>query len=400
MASIERVMVAPAVLEWARRTAGFDVRSAAARLHVPEARLEAWENGSVKPTVTQLRSLASLYKRPLVVLLLPIPPKDFDALHDFRRKGAEPEGKAQWSPALHAEFKRAISQREVLLELSEVAPGVVERQTHRFSFAISEPAEGAGQQLRDLLGMNEWKAATWADPRIALRNAIEAAERLGVLVLQSRDVTIGEMRGFSISNWPYPVVVLNGSDWPRPRLFTLLHELCHLGLNSGGLCDLHEQRSGERRTEDHVEHYCNNVGAAALMPWPLLLRDADIAGAQQDHEWTLDELTTLGRRYGASSEAVLLRLVGLNLATWSLYWVRKAQLEAAYTEARQLEKERQQQSDGGPSYYTVKARNLGYRYVQSVIEAFQTHAISSLDVANYLDIRFDQLTKLEAAALR
>jgi len=43
---------------------------------------------------------------------------------------------------------------------------------------------------------------------------------------------------------------------------------------------------------------------------------------------------------------------------------------------------------------------LGYRYVQTVIEAFQTHAISSLDVADYLDIRFDQLAKLGAAAVR
>jgi hypothetical protein len=38
--------------------------------------------------------------------------------------------------------------------------------------------------------------------------------------------------------------------------------------------------------------------------------------------------------------------------------------------------------------------------VTSVLDAFYSRAISSLDVADYLDMRFDQLPKLETAVFR
>ena len=398
MAAVERVTVTPAVLEWARRTAGYDHKLAAKRLQVREERLQAWEEGTVKPTIAQLRKMSKVYKRPLVVLLLSDPPRDFEALRDFRRIGDD--DMSVWSPALHSEFKRALTQREVILELAELAPSSLPAESRRFRISSHEPVEEVGGRLRQLLEMDRWKSAVWADGRLALRSAIEATERLGVLVLQTRDVTIKEMRGFSVSEWPHPVIVLNGSDWPRPRLFTLLHELCHLGLNTGGVCDLHEVRNKRVRTEDRIEHYCNEVAAAVLMPRTRLLQDPDVSSVGSDHQWTLPELQNLSRRYGASSEAVLLRLVSLRRASWDLYWIRKPELEHEYAQARDREKERQRQADGGPSYYTVKARNLGRGYVQSVIEAFEARAISSFDVADYLDIRFDQLPKLEEAALR
>jgi Zn-dependent peptidase ImmA (M78 family) len=385
MAAIERVPVAPAVLAWARRTAGFDVATAAKRVQVKPERLAAWEDGSISPTITQLRNLSRLYKRPLVVLLLPEPPRDFDALRDFRRIG-DAAKTASWSPALHAEFKRALSQREVMLELAELAPSALPEAPEQFSFSRSAGAEQIGEELRALLGMDDWPAGTWSDPHLVLRRTIEATERLSVLVLQTRDVSIAEMRAFSISERPYPVVVLNGADWPRPRLFSLLHELCHLGLNMSSLCDLHE-----------VEHFCNQVAAAALMPRAQLLDDPAVRQRDAAYPWTITELVAAIRRYGVSSEAFLLRLVSLRRATWDTYWLRRPELEREYAEARERQKARQREGDGGPSYYTVKARNLGHGYVHSVIDAFQARAISSLDVADYLDIRFDQLPKLEEA---
>jgi hypothetical protein len=83
-----------------------------------------------------------------------------------------------------------------------------------------------------------------------------------------------------------------------------------------------------------------------------------------------------------------------------VYGRRKPELEQAYAEARQRQKDKQKESKGGPSYFTIKARNLGYGYVSSVLDAFHARAISSLDVADYLDIRFDQVSKLEQAVLR
>jgi Zn-dependent peptidase ImmA (M78 family) len=392
----ERIPIAAGILSWARRTSGYDVAAAAKRLNVKQERLEAWEAGDIQPTVNQLRQLASLYKRPLAVLLLPAPPKDFDALRDFRRTGDQQE--RRWSPALHAEYKRALTQREVLLEIEEFSPGSLHASHTDFQVHDELSAQAAGQRLRELLGMDMWPSSTWSNPRSLLRAALDATENLGVLVLQTRDVAISEMRGFSISEWPYPVIILNGADFPRPKLFTLLHELCHLARNSGGLCDLHEERRNQRRSEDdRLEHYCNEAAASALMPRTKILAEPEV---QQASNWSINKLADVGQRYGASAEALLLRLVSLNVVTWSRYWQLKPKLEAAYAEARQQQQERQRQAEGGPSYFVIKVRNLGRGYVQSVLDAFYSRAISSYDAADYLDVKFNQLPKLQEAVQR
>jgi transcriptional regulator with XRE-family HTH domain len=150
----ERISVAPQVLEWARHTSGLDAPTAAKRLQVRQERIIAWEQGSLQPTISQLRKMAKTYKRPLAVLLLPTPPKDFQPLRDFRRTG-DSAGRA-WSPALHAEFKRAVTQHEVILELAEIAPASLQVGETRFSLP-RQASEEAGNQLRALLHMDEWK---------------------------------------------------------------------------------------------------------------------------------------------------------------------------------------------------------------------------------------------------
>ncbi|BBU22144.1 Helix-turn-helix [Mycobacterium xenopi] len=73
-------------MQWARKSAGFhDISLAAKRLGTSEMTVSKWEDGSLQPTIKQLRKIAKTYKRPLAVLLLPEPPKEFDALRDFRR---------------------------------------------------------------------------------------------------------------------------------------------------------------------------------------------------------------------------------------------------------------------------------------------------------------------------
>lgn len=391
--SSDRVPAAPGVLVWARTSAGLTPELAAKRLAVSETTLSRWEAGEQAPTIKQLRKAGRLYRRPLAVLLLPEPPMDFQPLKDFRRFAGEAQ--PPLSPSLLAEFKRAVSQREVFLELADLAPSSVEATE---PLVVSDAStEDAAAELRMAIGLDR-RAPNWAQANPALSHCIARVERLGVLVIQTKGVETNEMRGFSISEWPFPVIALNGSDWPRPRLFTLIHELCHLVLNAGGLCDLHETRA-HRRDEDNVEHFCNQVAAAVFMPRATLLADPAVARFGADHEWTLDELRQLSQRYGPSSESVLLRLVSLDRATWDLYWTRKPELEAAYEQARREERERQKQAEGGPSFYVIKARDLGHGYVTSVLEAYDSRAITSLDVADYLDVRYDQLPKLQKAVL-
>ena len=186
---------------------------------------------------------------------------------------------------------------------------------------------------------------------------------------------------------------MNGSEFTRGRLFTLAHELAHLGLNAGGLCDLHEERRSDD-LEDRIEMYCNAVAAAALMPRDAVLSVPAIARATSGHAWSTDDLDSLARPFGTSAESLLLRLVGLGKANWDLYRDLKPEFQRLYGEA----KDRQRQSEGGPSYYVVKARDLGPGYIRAVLDAYRGRAITSFDVADYLDVRYEQIPRLEAAA--
>ncbi len=389
--SSERIAVSAEVIVWARKTAGWDSVRAAKRLGVSESMLLSWESGAKLPTIKQLRAIAELYKRPLAVLLLPKPPRDFDALRDLRTAG--PGGSERpWSPALHAEFKRANAQREVFLELREISPSVLPESHEQLRIAPAGASEDAAAHLRGFLGLGQW-GGRWQHAEKALKSAIAALESRGVIVIQTQRVAPEEARGFSVSAWPFPVVALNGADAVRGRLFTLFHELCHVALNASSLCDLHEKRS-RANDVDSLEHYCNEVAAAVLMPSNQVLANAQLAASGMNTKWTIPQLEDFARPFAASSEAFLLRLISLGKANWELYWQLKPEFERLYSEARARQREAQRASESGPSFYVIKARDLGHGYVSRVLEAFQSRAISTLDVADYLYVRYEQVPKL------
>jgi Zn-dependent peptidase ImmA (M78 family) len=124
-------------------------------------------------------------------------------------------------------------------------------------------AEQYGAAARELLGVTLAQQAAWRDPRRALNAWLDAVSRLDVLVLQAQSISVQEMRGFSISTDPLPVVVLNGGDFPRGRIFTLLHEFAHVLLHAEGVCDALPRRQARGPT-DEIEIFCNQVAAAVL----------------------------------------------------------------------------------------------------------------------------------------
>jgi Zn-dependent peptidase ImmA (M78 family)/DNA-binding transcriptional regulator YiaG len=382
----EGIEVEPSVLVWARKSIGLDEDRAAKKIGVVVGTLQKWESGESSPNLPQLRRAAAAYKRPLAVLLLPAPPRDFDALRDFRA-GPERISGVQ-SPELTAEYWRAMSQRDVILEIRDLG-GSGEEPPELPTLTLDAPTERAGATLHAWLDV----PTRWTRPALALAGWIAAAEDRGILVIQTHRVPTQEMSGFSVSTRPHPIVALNGSDYPRRRLFTLAHEMVHLALNAGGLCDLHEVQEAEA-VEDRIELYCNRVAAAALMPLDALAQVREFALAKADKRWTPEQLEDLAAPFGTSAESMLLRLVTLGKATWELYRGLKPRFEEAYAAARAEQKE----STGGPSFYVVKARDLGPGYVRTVLEAFRGRTITSLDVADYLDVRFEQIPKLELAA--
>ncbi len=385
-------LIKPELLIWARKSAGYGLEDAAKKLRVDKERLGAWEAGDARPTIAQLRAAAKLYRRPLAIFYLPEPPRDYQPLRDYRRLPDADLGKL--SPELLATIRRAHAVREAALELRELddedvaSPPTVDSR-------LRDP-ERLGEAARRLLGVTLEQQSIWGDPGRALSAWIDAVVRLDLLVLQAQSISIQEMRGFSVWMDPLPVIVLNGADFPRGRIFTLLHELAHLLLHTDGVCDAAPRRR-ELRPSDAVEILCNRAAAAALMPSQALTAEIGSRKPTPDGKWPDATLRSLSETFGVSQEAVVRRLYSLDLTTWGFLREKQAEYQAAYEafRAEQTRQRREEERAGGPSYYRMKVRDLGRPFIESALDAYNRRAITGSDLTEFLEIKINQLPKLE-----
>lgn len=381
------VEVAPSVLIWARESIGLSREQAAAKIDVFPSKIRYWEEGHGDPTLSQLRRIAEAYQRPLAALFLSEPPSETDSVPDYRLvpgKQGDP-----WSPALHEAFRRVRMQREVAIELAELREDVPTPLAVQLQSNLDP--EHAGELVRGWLGAPVPTTVAGQGEGNPLRRWSVLVEAKGVLVTQVQGIDLDEMRGLSISDQPFPVIVLNGKDAPGGKLFTLLHELVHVLLRSGGLCDLREARGQARTPSERIERYCNQVAAVALMPRSVLLTDPRVASASTSTTWADADLRELSRRFGASEEATLLRLVRLGRASEDDYRRRRKLYLKIYVARR----DKKPRAAGGLGYYQLKLRDFGHLYVRAVLNAYRDQDINGSEVADYLDMKLDHVAKLD-----
>lgn len=387
MPSPMRIPVKPEVMRWARETAGLDVPTAAQRIGVKPERVAAWENGEAVPTIKQVRTIAATYHRPLATLFMadPIADEKLAVLPDFRRSDHHTEILPN---ALQKAIMRAHRQRNALLEIAEDLELPPSETEAKFSLDSEMNEEDAGSELRRALAMDSLPATVVSRPEEFLRQLVRAAEQLNVTVTQVQRVAPQDMRGFSLGDGPCPIVALNGADWPRGKIFSLLHELCHVGFRSNGLCDL------EHRSSEAIERKCDGVAAAAIMPRAAFLQTV---GAVTGEGLSADTARSLGNAFGASGEAATLRMIELGRATWDDY----RRLKPAFDSAYQLYKSDEREKSAGteaPIFYQLKTRDLGRRFIHQVLEAHGEDVISSRDAAQLLEVSYDKIPKLARAA--
>ncbi|MFY9487206.1 MAG: XRE family transcriptional regulator [Solirubrobacterales bacterium] len=386
MTRTPEALIQPELMTWARKSAGYSPDQAAAKIRVAEERLIAWESGDQRPSIAQLRAAAKVYKRPLAIFYLPEPPVDYQPLTDFRRIPEADLGKL--SPSLIATIRRARALRENAIELREIADEPI-AASPTLEINSSDP-EIVAELARTMLGVDIQDQFGWASPEDALRSWTRAITELDVLVFQAQSIARDEMRGFSIFSDRLPLIVLNGSDFPRGKIFTLLHEFTHVLLHADGVCDVLPRRT-IRRPSDGVEVFCNQVAASILMP-----NDPFRAAAQSastNDAWDDQGLEKLSSQFAVSQEAVVRRLHGFGLVTWEFMVDKQREQKAAYRDYRA----RLSGSKGGPSPYTMKIRDLGRDYIELALNAYYQRSITGSVLSEFLEIKVNNVPKLERA---
>jgi Zn-dependent peptidase ImmA (M78 family)/DNA-binding XRE family transcriptional regulator len=384
MAHVE-ALANPKLLVWARESASLTEEAVARRIGVKAERIRAWESGQERPSVAQLRNFAAATKRPLAVFYLAEPPHTFDALHDFRA-GTGAEAPAVASPDLAFEIRKAYDRREWALELMsdlQLTP-----PTFNVRFSLDEDTEVAAGRIRSALGVRTEIQTQWRVDNEAFREWRGLLEQAGILTFQATDLELDEARGFSISLKPLPAVVVNIKDAYRGRIFTMLHEVTHLALNEGGICDLDDNQ--RRNASAQIEAYCNRVAGAILFPKNDLLSTHEVRNHRSgEMSWSDDEIRSLSRRFGGSREALLVRLLTLGRTTDTFYYKKRDAYHLEYT------KWREQRKEGFAPPHVVSLSSAGPLFTALVIENFNREHITASDVSDYLQVRVKHLPEIQ-----
>ncbi len=384
MAHVE-ALANPKLLVWARESASLTEEALAKKIGVKAERIRAWESGQERPSVAQLRNFAAATKRPLAVFYLAEPPATFDALHDFRA-GTSAGAPTAMSPDLTFEIRKAYDRREWALELMsdlQLTPAAFDVRLD-----LNGDSEVAGGEIRAALGVRTEMQSRWRADYEAFREWRALLEHAGILTFQATDLELDEARGFSISLKPLPAVVVNIKDAYRGRIFTLLHEITHIALNEGGICDLDDNQ--RRNASAKIEAYCNRVAGAVLFPKNDLLATSEVRNHRStDMTWSDGEIEALSRKFGGSREALLVRLLALNRTNERFYYRKRDEYQLAYAEWRKQRKE------GFALPHVVSLSSAGPLFTALVIENFNREHITASDVSDYLQVRVKHLPEIQ-----
>lgn len=368
-------LIKPKLLVWARESAGLSLQTAAERAKFEVETLKAWESEDSEetPSISQLRKLGEIYKRPIAVFFLAEPPQGFAPQREFRRLAGVLPGNE--SPELLLALREAIYRREAAMEVHNL----LGEEPHHLRMALHPQMnpEEAGRQIRDLLRIT-WKAQTeWVSAYEALNAWRSSMEALGVLVFQTSKVALEEMRGTCIPDQPLPVILLNSKDAPHGRIFSLLHEFAHVLLHGGGH---HTGRmSGARSPEEQpLEVAANAFAAAALLPaHPFLAIAEQYPQAARGDD---DSLRRLAQKVKVSPEVILRRLVTLRKAPEGTYRRKRDAWGATLWYVRPP-------SGGGPSPEVKTISNDGPGFTRLVLNAYDQRLISTNAAADYLGVK-------------
>lgn len=312
----------------------------ASELNIHSKNILDWEKERLQPNLKQLEQLAEHYGRGIDYFLreTPAPPEKIE----FRGKPGQ-------------SFEKLSKEtRIVLARFDELCRTAVEfesllnkrQEVKLLHFKESDQPKTVAQILRREFDIND-------KPLLDLRNRLE---NVGVRIFEL-PVAEDAFSGFSFWHQEYgPCILLDAKESRGRRNFTLAHELAHLLYNHGSsLCYIHlkfyEPQGG-------LEYRANQVAIELLLPESGVVEDyrkRNLPKRPQEKE-----LVQMSSKWGVSAQALGYRLENLGMIHRGLM---------------------DQIIESKPKHFRrpktpTWERQLGKRFIETSIEAYQKNIIS------------------------
>ncbi len=382
--------VNPEILSWARTSGGLSLAEAAHKLGIsqaygksPEQRLGDLEAGRQEPSRPMLVKMERIYRRPLVAFYLGHPPGQSRRATDFRALAAED------SQPEHFLVEALV--REMLARQSLVHDVLAEEQADEVSFVGTVSRDRgvphAVAVVRNLLGCGQSSGATRA--REAFDKLRARAERAGAFVLlkgdlgsHHTDLETDVFRGLSLVDRLAPFIVINDNDAKPAWSFTLVHEFVHLLLGSS--------TCSSARDETELEQFCDDVASFFLLP-PVPINDFRATGIALE-----GAVSEVAREWRVSRTLVAYRLLRAGKIARPDYERLAAEFKRSWQLQRKSTRERNRQSEGGPSFYVTKRHRTGQALLDLVRRSHFERSLPTTRAATVLGVKPTQVQAMLA----
>ena len=383
------VSVNPNILVWARETAGLGVDDAAKKLQLTDSakstaveKLNALENGENQPTKNQLNNMSKVYNRPLLVFYMAEPPAKRSQGIDFRQNADARS--VREDAILNALLRNIIARQETVRSLLEddddfTPPNFVQ------SITMEQGAEHAVGEISRILDFDPL-AKRPSDPIILFKQLRAKVEAIGVFVLvlgdpRSLNNTIPSkvFRGFAIADRIAPFIVINPDDAKSARAFTLIHELTHILLGQTGVSGV-ASADNPTTNNSRVERFCNDVAGKFLLPEQVLSQDTQDF-SQFDIDATMKVVEAIAKEWSVSEPMVAYRLSRTGYLDKDTYKELCAEFYARLQAKRDRDRDKKEDTDGGPRHYVLKRSRLGDALIKLVYQNIRNNTLSHTKAA-------------------
>jgi Zn-dependent peptidase ImmA (M78 family)/transcriptional regulator with XRE-family HTH domain len=364
------------VLRWAREAFALSRANAASSTGISVKRLQQIEDGEKHPNFDELKAMSKTYKRTIATLLLKEQPKEKPLPSDRRTVDSKEVGLFHEKTILAVRKARALAQS--YYELREDT-GLTTKNLD-LKATLQDKPESVAHTIRQKMELDS--ILRLEHDNDVLDTLTEKIGSFNIAVFQL-SLTQDNIRGFSLTDETIPVIVIKrGGESPSAKIFTLFHELGHIILNEGGICD----NSFETSTLQ-IEKWCNAFAAEILIPSEeLLARNLVLLHKKNNNkDWSKKELIELATYFHSGPLSILRRLLEHDLTTLQFYkekhlaWNKPSFGRAAIPEGRNIPKE------------AIKEK--GRVYMSLAFKAFDQNRIDIKDLSDLLGMKLSYIPR-------
>jgi Zn-dependent peptidase ImmA (M78 family) len=377
-------IINPQILKWARERLDMSLKEAAEYLKTKTDALKSWEDGGKYPTVRQAKETAKKLKIPYVYFFLPKPPEiRLPKNENYRTFYNEPVKKH--SVELKSLLFDVVQRREVMISLYRQME--IEAKPFNCFFDINGTDDAVmviAKAVRELLLLPERMEKKDRNLFNYFRSVLE---NTGVLVFQAANIPTSVMRGLSVFNEIFPVIVVNRKDTVNARIFTLMHELAHLVTKTAGICD---DNGLSELSQHRTELKCNHIAAEILVPEEQI--KSEPAYKNLLDRWDDMAVRQIANSFSVSREVILGRMLLFRNISFDFYRHKMNQYKSEYINLTP----NKNKTGGYVPPATDKETQLGKVYIETVLTAYNQEIITPRDAVQYFDgLRLEHFEKLE-----